>query len=176
LVTTIVVVTVSLLVWPFRAAWRRIRYGKRPRPHVERLIVVGLDGQDPKLTERSAAGKLPNFARLARRLHRTLARRSRRSRRSRGRRSAPERNPRSTTSSTSSIAICRAICRVCPRPRWASRNVSCAWGNGASPSAKAPFGCCGVRSRSGRCSGKTTCGAHFAGADHVPAGSFHGAH
>jgi predicted AlkP superfamily phosphohydrolase/phosphomutase len=35
-------------------------------PHVKRLVIVGLDGQDPRLTERYLqAGKLPNFKRLA---------------------------------------------------------------------------------------------------------------
>jgi hypothetical protein len=65
-VTTVVVVILSLLVWPFRATWRRLRFGKRPKSRVKRLIIIGFDGQDPKLTDRfMAAGKLPNFEALA---------------------------------------------------------------------------------------------------------------
>jgi predicted AlkP superfamily phosphohydrolase/phosphomutase len=67
LVTTVVVVAATLLAWPFRAAWRRLRGRNRPRPWVRRLIIVGFDGQDPKLTDGFlAAGKLPNLERLAR--------------------------------------------------------------------------------------------------------------
>jgi predicted AlkP superfamily phosphohydrolase/phosphomutase len=66
LVTTIVIVVVSLLVWPFRAVWRRLRYGKPPRPWVDRLVIVGFDGQDPKLTQRFMdEGRLPNLQKLA---------------------------------------------------------------------------------------------------------------
>ena len=36
------------------------------KPLIRRLIVVGLDGQDPRLTDRfMSEGKLPNFAKLA---------------------------------------------------------------------------------------------------------------
>ena len=56
----------SLLLWPFRAALRLIRRGRRAKPRIRRLIVVGFDGQDPKLTDRfMAEGVLPNFQRLA---------------------------------------------------------------------------------------------------------------
>ena len=56
----------SLLLWPFRAAWRFVRHAHLPKPKIRRLIVVGFDGQDPKLTDRfMAEGKLPNFQRLA---------------------------------------------------------------------------------------------------------------
>jgi predicted AlkP superfamily phosphohydrolase/phosphomutase len=66
LLTTIVVVGATLLAWPFRAVWRLLRYGKPPKPWVRRMIVVGFDGQDPKLTDRfMSEGKLPNFAKLA---------------------------------------------------------------------------------------------------------------
>ena len=66
-VTTIVVVIASLLVWPFRTVWRRVRYRHVPKPWIRRLIIVGFDGQDPKLTARfMAAGKLPNLEELAR--------------------------------------------------------------------------------------------------------------
>lgn len=57
----------SLLLWPFRTVIRLIKSAGRPEPRVRRLIVVGFDGQDPKLTDRfMAEGKLPNFERLAR--------------------------------------------------------------------------------------------------------------
>jgi predicted AlkP superfamily phosphohydrolase/phosphomutase len=65
-VTTIFVVVGSLLIWPFRAVWRRLRHGKPPRPWIRRLVIMGFDGQDPKLTSRfMAEGKLPNFEKLA---------------------------------------------------------------------------------------------------------------
>ena len=64
--TTIILAFVSLLIWPFRLAIRAIRRGRPVTPLIKRLIVVGLDGQDPKLTDRFIAeGKLPNFAKLA---------------------------------------------------------------------------------------------------------------
>src|SRR5262245_33749482 len=52
LVTTFLVVIATILAWPFRAVWRLITQPKRPRASIKRLIVVGLDGQDPKLTDR----------------------------------------------------------------------------------------------------------------------------
>ena len=60
---------VSILIWPFRAAWRLAVSMLRPRPRakIRKLIFLGLDGLDPRLTERfMAEGKLPNFSRLAR--------------------------------------------------------------------------------------------------------------
>jgi len=56
----------ALLLWPFR--WL-VRFVRRRRAHakarVRRVVVLGLDGLDPTLTEQyMAAGKLPNFARL----------------------------------------------------------------------------------------------------------------
>jgi len=46
--------------------WRMVRRRGRARPQIRRFIVVGLDGQDPRITDRlMAEGKLPNFARLA---------------------------------------------------------------------------------------------------------------
>ena len=57
---------VSMLIWPFRMAWRAVRRVRRVRPRIKRLIVIGFDGQDPKLTDRfMEEGKLPNFQRLA---------------------------------------------------------------------------------------------------------------
>lgn len=56
----------SMLLWPFRIAWRALRRVRRVRPKIKRLIVLGFDGQDPNLTDRFLEeGKLPNFRRLA---------------------------------------------------------------------------------------------------------------
>jgi predicted AlkP superfamily phosphohydrolase/phosphomutase len=57
---------ISLLSWPFRMAWRTIRRRKGFRhAKVRKVVFLGLDGLDPRLTERfMAEGKLPNFQRL----------------------------------------------------------------------------------------------------------------
>ena len=66
ILTTMVLVLFSLLILPFRLLWRAVRRKKRLKPWVKRLIIVGLDGQDPQLTERfMKEGKLPNFSNLA---------------------------------------------------------------------------------------------------------------
>ena len=66
LFTTLVLALVSALLWPFRTAWRVLRRRRAARPRIRRLVVVGFDGQDPRLTDRMLAeGKLPNFRRLA---------------------------------------------------------------------------------------------------------------
>lgn len=66
LFTTVLIVIATLLVWPFRTLWRILTRRKPPRALIERLIVVGLDGQDPVLTDRfMAEGLLPNFQKLA---------------------------------------------------------------------------------------------------------------
>ena len=57
---------VSVLVWPFRMAWRAAtgRQGYK-NAKIRKLIFLGLDGLDPGLAERfMTAGKLPNLARL----------------------------------------------------------------------------------------------------------------
>ncbi len=56
----------ALLVWPFRWLVRFVRQRRaHARARVKRVVVLGLDGLDPTLTEQyMAAGKLPNFARL----------------------------------------------------------------------------------------------------------------
>ncbi len=64
--TTILLAIASLLIWPFRTLYRKIKRGKAPVPQIRRLVVVGFDGQDPRLTDRFLAeGKLPNLQRLA---------------------------------------------------------------------------------------------------------------
>jgi predicted AlkP superfamily phosphohydrolase/phosphomutase len=66
LLTTMVLAMVALLRWPFRLMWRAVRRGRRARPLIRRLIVIGFDGQEPALTDRYLKdGKLPNFAALA---------------------------------------------------------------------------------------------------------------
>ena len=66
LFTTIFAVIASLLVWPFRTLWRALTRRSRIEPRIRRFIVVGFDGQDPRITDRlMAEGKLPNFRRLA---------------------------------------------------------------------------------------------------------------
>jgi predicted AlkP superfamily phosphohydrolase/phosphomutase len=65
LFTTIAVVVLSLLAWPFRALWRALMIRKTAPARIRRLVVVGFDGQDPRLTDRFLAeGILPNFAKL----------------------------------------------------------------------------------------------------------------
>lgn len=56
----------SLLLWPFRMCWRLLRRRKGFRnARVKRVIFLGLDGLDPRLTERfMSEGRLPHLARL----------------------------------------------------------------------------------------------------------------
>lgn len=55
-----------LLIYPFRKAYKAMRRKPRGKAWVKRLLVVGLDGQDPKLTDKFLAeGKLPHFKKLA---------------------------------------------------------------------------------------------------------------
>lgn len=56
----------TLLTWPARMLWRAMRRRKGLKSaRVKKLIFLGLDGIDPRLTERfMAEGKLPNLARL----------------------------------------------------------------------------------------------------------------
>jgi predicted AlkP superfamily phosphohydrolase/phosphomutase len=66
LFTTIIIAILSILFWPFRVVWRLIRGKRAPRAAIDRLIIVGLDGQDPNLTDRFMRdGLLPNFKKLA---------------------------------------------------------------------------------------------------------------
>ena len=57
---------VVLLTWPFRWVLKRVFRPKRPgTSRARRVVIVGLDGQDPELTEKwMNAGLLPNFSRL----------------------------------------------------------------------------------------------------------------
>jgi len=63
---TLLAVVASVLAWPFRALWRALRRTGPPPSAIGRLVVVGFDGQDPRLTDRfMKEGLLPNFAALA---------------------------------------------------------------------------------------------------------------
>lgn len=67
LLATAALAFLSLLAWPVRTLWRVVRRKKPPKAHVRRLVFVGFDGQDPRLTERMMKqGELPNFSRLGR--------------------------------------------------------------------------------------------------------------
>jgi hypothetical protein len=66
LIASLLLTACSFLIWPFRMVWAlaRRRQGFR-KAKIRRLIFLGLDGLDPRLTERfMAEGKLPNLARL----------------------------------------------------------------------------------------------------------------
>ena len=66
LIASFVLTALSFLFWPFRMAWvlARRRSGLR-HARVRRIVFLGLDGLDPRLTERFLSeGKLPNLARL----------------------------------------------------------------------------------------------------------------
>ena len=57
----------SLLIWPFRYVIRKIRRRKAlQKSRINRMVVIGLDGLDPGLTEKwMDEGKLPNLKKLA---------------------------------------------------------------------------------------------------------------
>ncbi len=66
ILVTLVIAAFAILLWPLRMTWRMLRRKKREKAVIKRFIVVGLDGQDPKITDRlMAEGKLPNFQKLA---------------------------------------------------------------------------------------------------------------
>lgn len=58
----------SLLIWPVRTMVRSFRRGKAlSKSRIRRLVVLGLDGLDPDLTERwITEGELPHLEKLAR--------------------------------------------------------------------------------------------------------------
>lgn len=66
LIASFFLTAAALLLWPFRAVRAAIRRKRTQRQaKIKKIIFLGLDGLDPRLTERyMAAGKLPNFARL----------------------------------------------------------------------------------------------------------------
>ncbi|MCH7664968.1 MAG: alkaline phosphatase family protein [Acidobacteria bacterium] len=63
---TALIAVVTLLIWPFRWVYRKLRRRGGDKPRIKRFIMVGLDGQDPGLTDKfMKEGKLPNFEKLA---------------------------------------------------------------------------------------------------------------
>jgi predicted AlkP superfamily phosphohydrolase/phosphomutase len=63
---TFILALFSFLSWPFRFLWKAAR-GQRAYKNspIDRLVVLGLDGMEPTITEKlMAEGKLPNLARL----------------------------------------------------------------------------------------------------------------
>jgi predicted AlkP superfamily phosphohydrolase/phosphomutase len=68
LIVTFILAVFYLLSWPLRFALKPfLRRGHSPRKKtgIQRVIVVGLDGLDPQLSQRfMAQGKLPNFHKL----------------------------------------------------------------------------------------------------------------
>src|SRR5690348_7875677 len=67
LFSALVLVAFAIVSWPFRILLSGLLSRRRPRDKttVRRVIVVGLDGLDPRQCERLIEeGKLPNLARL----------------------------------------------------------------------------------------------------------------
>ncbi len=65
LLVTGILAILSLILWPFRRLLWLIRRRGGAKPQIRRLVIVGLDGQDPELTDRfMREGRLPNFERL----------------------------------------------------------------------------------------------------------------
>ena len=69
IIFTTFLAVLTLLTWPIRWLVQRIRGNKAlAAARTKRVVVLGLDGQDPELTEQfMAEGLLPNFARLKQR-------------------------------------------------------------------------------------------------------------
>lgn len=66
-ITTILLAALTLLFWPFQIIWRVLRRkGISKNAKTRRIVILGLDGMDPKLMDRyMSEGILPNFKRLA---------------------------------------------------------------------------------------------------------------
>lgn len=66
ILVTMFMAVLIIMALPFRILWRTIKYRGKAKPKIRRLVIVGLDGQEPRLTERyMKEGKLPNFQKLA---------------------------------------------------------------------------------------------------------------
>ena len=67
IIFTTFLAVLTLLTWPIRWVVQRIRGSKAmTAARVRRVVVLGLDGQDPELTEQfMREGLLPNFTRLS---------------------------------------------------------------------------------------------------------------
>ena len=65
-ITSVVIALLSLLVLPLRMLWRLRLRARHGIPQITRLVILGFDGQDPRVTDRYLqAGKLPHFRKLA---------------------------------------------------------------------------------------------------------------
>ena len=62
---TFVLAFFSILVWPLRFLYRSVKRKKNKPPHVNRVVVLGLDGLSPEIVDNMMKnGSLPNFALL----------------------------------------------------------------------------------------------------------------
>ena len=52
-----------ILIWPFKAAIKVVYRRGKTKAKVKRVVVIGLDGFDPKMAAKYA-DRMPNFARL----------------------------------------------------------------------------------------------------------------
>ena len=66
LLLAFIVGAASLLIWPFRVAWRALTRRKgMAKARVKKVIFLGMDGLDPDLCEKYISeGKMPHFASL----------------------------------------------------------------------------------------------------------------
>ena len=66
LFTTFILAFLTLVLWPIKWIFRTIRSFKSvKKSKVKKVVIVGLDGQDPELTEKFMnEGILPNFSKL----------------------------------------------------------------------------------------------------------------
>ena len=57
-----------IAIWPFKVAYRALTGKRRGPSKVERVVVLGLDGFDPRMARKLMdAGRLPNLSKLAQR-------------------------------------------------------------------------------------------------------------
>ncbi len=63
---TVVMAALTIAFWPLQWAWRKARgFGVSKKARARRVIILGLDGLEPKLAERyMQEGRLPNLAKL----------------------------------------------------------------------------------------------------------------
>jgi len=67
LLSTLLLALLAMLTWPLRLLWRLVRRRRPPAaPRAQRVVILGLDGMDPKRLRRMMDhGQMPNFTRLA---------------------------------------------------------------------------------------------------------------
>jgi predicted AlkP superfamily phosphohydrolase/phosphomutase len=65
LIAALALSALALLALPFRLAWNLFRHRRSSHPKAQRIIVLGMDGLDPRRVQSMMdRGELPNFARL----------------------------------------------------------------------------------------------------------------